>query len=356
MNKTFNYLLELSLYPMFDLNSNYYQGLFQKENNICQNCNNKICENAKSLKDFNVQECHEKLLYLKITLLGKPYILFGIENYFTHLSKNEKKIYKNRIFFRHYKEIKEWKQKVNSLLEKEIQEQEKIDSIFIHDIKKTVSTIYRKIENFIRNNCSKKEDMEKCINESDSDIIGIYKAVKLVDYQFNIIDYLANPESITYGGVKPIKIYKIVDKLVRILQTISPINIKLEGKSHNRLYLYDSFITLVFVILDNAIKYSLNDGNQEVIVSVQDVGSDVEISISSYSPFLSPQSKKEIFTKFYRENTELEGQGIGLYLAKIISDVLQSNIEVHCNENNLVKYNNLEYTTVDFKFFVTNLD
>ena len=132
MNKTFNYLLELSLYPMFDLNSNYYQGLFQKENNICQNCNNKICENAKSLKDFNVQECHEKLLYLKITLLGKPYILFGIENYFTHLSKNEKKKYENRIFFRHYKEIKEWKQKVNSLLEKEIHEQEKIDFSSLH--------------------------------------------------------------------------------------------------------------------------------------------------------------------------------------------------------------------------------
>jgi len=356
MTKSQENALKLSLYPLLDSKGTHYDGVLLDQNDKCTICESKECLTAKKLKDLELYLCPQQLLSLKITIFDEAYIVYGLKNNFSDLSKTEKKKFPNRLYLKDLVAIEKWKKKSNDIYSTYIiqnQEIEKNDSIFIHDIKKTFSTIYRKVEQYIRTICSN-GDIEQCLKDKDPSLLGIYKAVSLIDYQFNIVDYIANPESVTYGHIKRIKVYKAVDKLVRIFQTTSKVSINLEGSSHNEIYLYDSFMTLVFVLLDNAIKYTLH--TRTITVKINDYGGDVEISISSYSPYIPDENREKIFEKYYRENnTSIEGQGIGLYLAKLISESLQAPISVKALSQ-ITKINDIDYAIMEFSFYVTNLE
>jgi len=357
MTKELKNVISLSLYPLLDSNGNHYDGILESINPICSECKTMECIQSLTLKDFEYFECHEGLLSFKVTVFSKSFLLYGLKNSYSDLNRFEKKNYPDRRYFKNLAQIQTWKNKVGEIYNNYLDEKEQLekqDSILIHDIKKTNSTIYRKIENYILTSCEdSNKNLDNCINNANPDIVGIYKAVSLLTYQLGIIDYISNPDAVTYGQKKPIKIYKVIDKLVRIFQAhYSSIRFKLEGTSHNQLYLYDSFIALVFIILDNAKKYSLD--NQDIIVKINDLGSDVEVSISSFSPYLSEESKKNIFKKYYREHNHKEGQGIGLYLADIISRALQANIVVNSSPIK-ASYNGIDYAEVEFKFYETSL-
>ena len=76
-----------------------------------------------------------------------------------------------------------------------------------------------------------------CIKNADKDILGIYKSINLLEYQFNIIDFVSNPSAARFGNTSQIHIYKVIDKLVRILQGISKNYIRIIGNSFNKLYI-----------------------------------------------------------------------------------------------------------------------
>lgn len=358
MNRSQENVLRFSIYPIMDSMGQHHDGILLNKNPSCILCDTKECLEAKKFKDFDIFMCHQGLLSLKITIFDEAYVIYGLKNDYSNLSKNEKKKYPERIYFKDIEAIKAWRHNSNEIYSQDIdynKQIEKNDSIFIHDIKKTFSTIYRKVEQYIKSTCYKTgEDIEQCIKDGDPNFLGIYKAVSLVGYQFDMVDYISNPESVTYGNLKRIKVYKAIDKLVRIFQTTSKAQITLEGSSHNEIYLYDSFMTLVFVLLDNAIKYSLP--SNDITVRINDYGGDVEVAITSYSPFINEKDRENIFQKYFRAHNDIvEGQGIGLYLAKIISDSLQAPIKVN-SLSQTTQINEIDYSLMEFSFYVTNLE
>ena len=287
--------------------------------------------------------------------------MYGMRNDYNMLSRLEKKKYESKIYCSNLNSVKRWVDKVNenfNIYENNLDETEQKNSIFIHDIKKVYSIILRKVESFIKNNCDTPSDLDACIKNTDKDIMGIYKTINLLEYQFNIIDFVSNPDSAKFGNIKQIHIYKVVDKLVRIFQGFSNNNIKIIGSSFNKLYIYNSFVTLMFILIDNAIKYSHN--NQDIEIHIDDLGYDkTKIKVISFSPYLTPAERVDIFDKHYRgENiTKIipDGQGIGLYVASNIADVLETKVDIYCS-NSLTKINNINYCNVSFEFELNHID
>ena len=85
----------------------------------------------------------------------------------------------------------------------------------------------------------------------------------------------------------------------------------------------------------------------------------VEIEIISYSPLINDEDKKYIFEKYYRgcnvKTLVPEGQGIGLFLAKIIADA--HNIKINLLDNQIKKFEveDIIYCENNFKFVVKTL-
>jgi len=357
--------LELSPYPLIDLKKNIYKGIILEENPICKLCEDKECSKTKKIQDFTLKKCTKELLYFRITLNKKAYFVHGLKNNYGDLPRKDKKKYeKEKIYFKHLNAVKRWTNKTNDIhskVETNILNTkstlESSNSVFIHDIKKIYSTILRKMENYIYENCENPKDYDNCVKNLDSNLLGVYKSISLLEHQFSVVDYVANPEAISYGTIEPIKIYKAVDKLVRIFQSISKNHIEITGSSHNQLYIRQSFMTLMFILIDNANKYSYK--NQTISINVKDYGHETSISITSYSPYLDNNSKKNIFKKYHRENCAKQiasdGQGIGLYLANEIAKSLKCKIHVNSTSTKNT-INNIDYANVTFSFTLTSLD
>ena len=75
-------------------------------------------------------------------------------------------------------------------------------------------------------------------------------------------------------------------------------------------------------ILENAVRYNVENG--EVIVKVETIPGKpfVEVSVKDTGIGIPPESIEKIFTKFYRADnamkSQTEGSGLGLYIAKTI--------------------------------------
>ncbi len=78
------------------------------------------------------------------------------------------------------------------------------------------------------------------------------------------------------------------------------------------------FIRMIDNIVLNAIKFSPR--NSEVLISIENNTLIIEDSGKGI------KNPKEVFIKYYRENTEIKGLGLGLYIVKSVADL--HNIEV----------------------------
>lgn len=85
----------------------------------------------------------------------------------------------------------------------------------------------------------------------------------------------------------------------------------------------------LFNILDNAVKYTDEEGWIQISVKVQEIFT--KISIKDSGKGIAPERQAEIFTRFYREPEvhAQEGIGIGLYLSRRIIEMQKGYIEVH---------------------------
>lgn len=355
-----NKFLETTLFPIMDFKQNQYDGIMLKTHNDCKNCN-KECLKSSQEKNYILNLCSNEVLYFKISINGRNFIINGLKNTYSLLNRQEKKKYTNKLFFKHIEKVKIWVDKIEKINQISIDKKDVINennSIFIHDMKKVYSSMLRKFENYISKNCNFQEDIDDNLKNLDSDLLSIYKSINLLEYQFKNIDYISNPESIKFGQLREIHIYKAIDKLNRILRTNVPNKIELKGSSHKKLFVYESFINLPFILIDNALKYSLKD--QSIEININDSLQDrVEIEIISYSPLINDEDKKHIFEKYYRgcnvKTLVPEGQGIGLFLARIIADAHDINITLVDNQKKNFEIEDITYCENCFKLIVKSL-
>jgi len=90
-------------------------------------------------------------------------------------------------------------------------------------------------------------------------------------------------------------------------------------------------------LIDNAIKFSANEGTIEIHISEN--GSFYDISVLNYGSEIPPEKQPYIFDKFYQadESHSTDGNGIGLAVVKHITLLHKGSISVR-SENNTTAF------------------
>lgn len=119
-------------------------------------------------------------------------------------------------------------------------------------------------------------------------------------------------------------VHRLLDELLldfRLKYVDAPIALDLHKNATRDIIFLDPFwfTTLLFNILDNAVKYNTNE-EKRIIVTTRSNKKQLEISIEDNGIGISADAQKYIFDKFYRNTKHLtaqvKGLGLGLYYVK----------------------------------------
>ena len=168
----------------------------------------------------------------------------------------------------------------------------------------------------------------------------------MISNRFSYFDSILNP-SLSSANTYPAVIFKKFDKMRKLLRGYQRKNvwISLESpiQSDYKYNINTTFETLLFILLENAIKYSPN--NKSVDVTFEENGNILDVTIKSIGPYCDENELLHLCDKGFRgENarkTQQTGQGFGLNFAQKIC--LEHNIgisfeSVYLNKDHGVKY------------------
>lgn len=122
------------------------------------------------------------------------------------------------------------------------------------------------------------------------------------------------------------------------------VRIRFEGESFSRYNLTSAFEMLPYLLLENAVKFSLEGG--EVLTTFSTERKSLRIQIENIGPYTS-KTKEELFS--YSERGEhsleagVEGSGVGLFTCKRIADLNNLGLDVCSDKSRLQIVNGIPY-------------
>lgn len=322
-----------------------------------KNCYFKCVEQIDSFDLEVFLECPyaQKFSLFKKRINGFVILLFGI---IMHDSKKLSRKQKKKFVYYMVKpeSILNWISNLNYFIRAQnsyVDELVKESLNPLHDVKTAISLIFRNTEALIMQENG--DTIDEKIENSDPYKKSLFKSVALLEERIKLMDLISNPSAASHGQRRRTPVYKVIDKLVKVHYELAHkknIRLRLVGSSYNTPFLYESFSTVPLVLLDNAIKYSIE--NQDVIIKVIDLPQNaVSVSIESYSPYINQNLKKKIFEKgargSYAHYVAHQGSGMGLFLARIVADANGFTIE-HSDNGQKTCLNGIEYTVNTFSF------
>ena len=181
-------------------------------------------------------------------------------------------------------------------------------------------------------------------------LLEIIKNVQVCSYmisnRFLYLDSVLNP-TLPQGSSYSAVIFGKFDKMRKLLKGYMRKNVWISlntpEPSKYRYNIYPSFETLIFVLLENAIKYSPN--NQPVDVNFKERGSILDVEIVSVGPYCTENEITRLCEKGFRsENAQImqkQGQGFGLNFANEICKAHKIGLSfdsIYLNKDHGVKY------------------
>lgn len=168
----------------------------------------------------------------------------------------------------------------------------------------------------------------------------------MISNRFAYFDSILNP-TLSMGSAYSAVVFKKFDKMRKLLRGYQRKNVWISldspTQSNYRYKIYPTFETLLFIVLENAIKYSPNNKSVDVIFAERDHL--LEVTIKSIGPYCDENEILHLCDKGFRgENARMAqstGQGFGLNFAQKIC--LAHNIKVtfdsvYLNKDHGVKY------------------
>ncbi|MCK5537021.1 MAG: HAMP domain-containing histidine kinase [Bacteroidales bacterium] len=169
----------------------------------------------------------------------------------------------------------------------------------------------------------------------------LYDEARILDFQFKNIFWAAQLESgkIELHTHKLCLIELVSGVIEKSEYQAAKKNIKFELHTENERCEIDSDAYKLEAILenifDNAIKFNKND--EKVVVQMMPKGETVQIIIRDFGIGVSPQDLNIIFDRFKKLNEEIYtdnyGQGLGLAVAKELTELIQGEIKVESTVN-----------------------
>ncbi len=345
-------------YPHICVDHVMKDGLIIRQPEICKTCSPKACQYRLTTgSPGSFEQCPRGFTIFKADFDGIPFVVNGlrVRGWCRDLPRKAKKRLSTYSVdepdvINWYKNMQSLVSEVNSLVE----EKTSASLSILHDIKTAVSLMFRNAEVLIYDEQGK--TFSEKIENASPKMRTLFHSVGLLEERIKLTSLLANPDSASHGQRIRTPVYKIFDKMSKLFYPTAnqrSVYINLEGTSYRTSLLFPSFNTIPLVLLENAVKYSLQ--NQTVTVMVVDVEDGVRASVESFSPRIRPEETAHIFDKYGRGQNAARiassGSGLGLYLARLVADANNFNI-MHEEVGQSVNITGIEYTGNRFYFYV----
>lgn len=215
-------------------------------------------------------------------------------------------------------------QKSHESVISEKQELQEIISDISHQVKTPITTI--KILSDTLNHLNDDDSQIEVLSEMNTQIeklefllLALVKMSRLENGTF------------TMKGEKKALYYTIEKSVKGILLSTERKNLHLKVDCASDIFVYhDSKWTAeaIFNLLDNAVKYTPENGSISVVVRKQEMYT--QIAVSDTGKGIALENQADIFKRFYRETEvhDIEGVGLGLYLSKKIFELQGGFIDV----------------------------
>lgn len=228
----------------------------------------------------------------------------------------------------------------------------KLISNILHEVRKLNAQIKKQSEQL-------KLTLDKRHFDSIRDLQkNIFSTSQLISTRLDAYDFTINPNLIDMHEGRLTRVYKKFEKAFHcIKQTAKEKSVKifLKGNSEAEIKAYRIFELLPFMLLENALKYSPE--NKDINCYFDENNNRLNsIVIDNYGPVLTSGELERITEKGYRgENAQsIDGSGIGLYLAKLICDYHDIQIEFSEYGQSVVVGNRI-YKGFRVKLYFSNL-
>lgn len=133
-------------------------------------------------------------------------------------------------------------------------------------------------------------------------------------------------------------ITKLSRQAVQRMKQITNDEMSVNGPELNMFIDAEKYQQLLFILLDNAVKY----GEAPIIVSLEKQESNIELTVSDHGPGIDPAEWEHVFDRFFRidksRSRNKGGSGLGLALAYEIAKSHGGTIQVQANEPQGTKF------------------
>ncbi|MEN2998015.1 MAG: HAMP domain-containing sensor histidine kinase [Brevinematia bacterium] len=202
-------------------------------------------------------------------------------------------------------------------------------SIFSHELNTPLTNLSLALENLLLS----RDISEEIVNALLSNIARISNTVSNIVNLSNIYSnrVLVVPQR-----------FNLRDSVKRLIDTISHsyksknLRVELEYSGDEEVVEdRDKLQLILFNLIDNAMKFSLSDS--EVRVKICNDGG-LRISVSNETEWISEVELERIFERFYRAKNSrgLRGSGLGLYIVKLLCEILGLKVEVSYSDNLII--------------------
>lgn len=215
------------------------------------------------------------------------------------------------------------------------QKEEVLDDT-LHELRKLNNAL--KKQAFVLKSNFEKGEFDK--NEIEYRIKNIFSTSQLVSARLNAYDFTLNPTAIEINPKVKVNLYKKFEKAKHCLELfLSEKNqtIQFIGTCNCLNETYEIIDVLPFIIFENAMKYS--QINEQINCEFQNTNGRLSKITISNKAFLPESSEiPKLFIKKFRakSTSDIPGTGVGLYIAKLICEYNNIDIEITTKEDKVI--------------------
>ena len=197
---------------------------------------------------------------------------------------------------------------------------ETLDNTF-HELRKLNLRLKAKVEWLIAQQDSPSFHFD---NYCDKAVKDIFAASQLITIRLSTYDLILNPSSTLNYTKSPMSIYRKFDKVARLLDYQAQENgmsIRIVGNSYSTFECNDMVELLPYLLLDNAIKYTM--WGKDTTLRFVETGNKLTVEVNSFSRRPADHELNTLLERGVRSksvSSNIQGQGLGLYLARYICE------------------------------------
>ena len=211
-------------------------------------------------------------------------------------------------------------------VEESLKKQKQFISDASHELKTPLSIIASNMEVLLHNGEDTINNQEKWISYIKNEITNMGKLISDMLYLAKIEAKSTN-KIINFSDIIEYTVASIeamlFEKNISLVSNISP-NINIYGDE-------EKLTTLLRILLDNALKYTNNNG--EIWLDLNKIKNNIVLTVKNTGKGISKEDLPHIFERFYRGEEKIEGTGLGLAIAKEIINSIDATILASSNNN-----------------------